>query len=232
MFSDNSWLKPENFEKAVLAIQRATKASAYIQPNAPMQPVAQREPRLGLQSLGGRPVRLGESPEVQQLTPVGERVYTGIGMVHLDIEPHAVQKYKKDRRKAQKAYMKMLRYFYTRLDAKMHLSVSLPAHLKSRDYREISALVDRVVIMDYGSADPDRILRRMRHARKAIPDAKLVLALRASDFESERQLERTIHIIAQRTSLRHFAIQATAGYLDLTNKHDVAIKQGSVGRVR
>ncbi len=222
LFSDNDWLKPDHYATALARITSLTAARQVVNMAMARRSEPQRPERrhLGLQSLGGKAVHLEPRPEHQDVVPSTVRLRTGIGMIHLDIEPHAVAAYKGHPRKIQSTYLGLLRYLRSHLPQAMRMSVSLPAHWQPADYKRIARLVGDVFIMDYGSADPDRILRRLKAARAAIPDYKLTLALRASDFSSERQLEQVLDIIMQRTGIRRFAIQATGGYLRLSNQQN------------
>ncbi len=223
LFSDNNWLKPDHYAAALEKIASLTASKQFVSMDVGQRSEKPQLARrhLGLQSLGGNAVHL-ETPESQAIATSKLRPRTGIGMIHLDIEPHAVAEYKGNPGKIQSVYLGLLRYLRSHLPKAMRLSVSLPAHWKSADYKRIARLVDHVFIMDYGSADPDRILRRLKAARKAIPDYKLTLAIRASDFSSERQMERVFDTIMQRTSIRRFAIQAAGGYLKLSNQQGSA----------
>jgi hypothetical protein len=224
LFSDNGWLKPDHYAQALSHITRLSASKQFVSMGMEQRGEKQRleKRHLGLQSLGGKSVHLETKSEHRHIATSKVRLRTGIGMIHLDIEPHAVAEYKGKPRKIQSVYLGMLRYLRGHLGKAMRLSVSLPAHWKPADYKRISRLVDHVVIMDYGSADPDRILRRLKAAREAIPDYKLTLAIRASDFSSERQLEQVLDTITQRTSIRRFAIQALGGYLRLSNQQESA----------
>jgi len=220
LFSDNDWLKPDHYATAVARITSLTAARQFVNMAVTRRAEPQRPDRqhLGLQSLGGKAVHLESKQEHQDVAPSSVRLRTGIGAIHLDIEPHSVAAYKGHPRKIQSTYLGLLHYLRSHLPQAMRISVSVPAHWQPADYKRIARLVGDVFIMDYGSAEPDRILRRLKAARAAIPDDKLTLALRASDFRSERQMEQVLDIIMQRTGIRRFAIQATGGYLQLSNQ--------------
>ncbi|MDQ6996370.1 MAG: hypothetical protein Q9M82_02790 [Mariprofundus sp.] len=219
LFSDNGWLKPEHYDRALSQIISLTVSQAFV--HAEMleeNKKALRKRHIALQNLGGNAVHLETKRGKRSEPDAANLPRSGIGMIHLDIEPHAVAALKGKPDKIQSTYLALLRYLRSHLPETLRMSVSLPAHWKAEDYRRISELVDSVVIMDYGSADPERILRRLKSARDAIPDYKLTLAIRASDFNSERELEQAVDTIMQRTSIRHFAIQALGGYLKLSNR--------------
>ena len=222
LFSDNDWLKPDHYATALGKITSLTASKQFVSIDAGEQyqkPQLKRR-HLGLQSLGGNAVHLKTTPESQSVATSKMRLRTGIGMIHLDIEPHSVAEYKGKPGKIQSVYLGLLRYLRSHLPKAMRMSVSLPAHWKAQDYKRIARLVDHIFIMDYGSAEPDRILRRLKAAREAIPDYKLTLAIRASDFSSERQMERVFDTIMHQTGIRRFAIQAAGGYLKLSNQQE------------
>ena len=216
LFSDNRWLEPENYKRALDRINTIAKIDRYVAPPKLGDINQAHRLKLSMQSLGGKPIKLGQAEQRAKRSAL----HIGMGAIHLDIEPHMVPKYKQDRARAQRAYVAMLRYLRRHLNRNLQIDVSLPAHLKRRDYAEIAKLADHLFIMDYGSSDPDRILRRLQAARDAIPLSKLTLALRVSDFASERELEKSIDIIAHRTGLRHFAIHAARDYIQLTNRFE------------
>lgn len=223
MFASNDWLSPDHYDEAVRRISEvmgaADSTAVHWQETA-----GPKESAPPLQQLGGSPVLI-ERP----LQVVRGDVKTGFHLAHLDIEPQGLPRMKGKKREQAAALIDLLTHLRRNLAANIRLAVSVPVSWEAGDYLQIAGLADRLYLMDYGNSDPDVLLRRLHNARLAVPDSRLVLALRASDFRSEVELEQVIQAIRSRTGIEHFAIHALRDYLNLTNQNalDKGVKHGA-----
>ncbi len=213
MFASNVWLSPEHYDEAVRRIRQTMRVKAVTPVRLP-EPIVEDETPPPLQPLGGPAVSI-ERP----LPKTTGAVRTGYRMAHLDVEPQALPRFKGDHHAQAKALIDLLVYLRRHLPADIRLSVSVPVFWDAGDYLRVANLADRLYLMDYGSSKPEVLLRRMDEVRLALPDDRLALALRASDFSSERELEHAIQVVRSRTGIRRFAIHALKGYLDLTDRN-------------
>jgi len=216
LFSDNHWLDAANYHTAVSRIISVAKLDEVLHQSMSLRREEGRAVQgrhLAMQSLGGHSVRLSETDEDN-----GAYQQMGSGMIHLDIEPHAMDQYRGKPAEIQRVYMGMLTYLREQLPKSIKISVSLPTNWQTADYQRIGELADHIYMMDYGSPKVERILRHLNAVRAAVPDARLTLALRTKDFTSEWQMEQAFNAVAEQTSIRRFAIHAAGSYLHLSSE--------------
>ncbi len=210
MFANNRWLEKGGAARASRAILSRLRPDATVPVRMPEDaPVPLPAP--GLQSLGGEPVSF-ETGGDDARTGV---VRTGFAFAHLDIEPQAIKRYRHDKRGQAEALISLLRELRARLPGRVRLSASVPVTWSSSAYEQLSRFADRLYLMDYGSRDPAVLIRRLEAARAVVPADRLVVALRASDFATEAEMERAVKAIRARTGLGRFAIHALRDYLRL-----------------
>lgn len=127
------------------------------------------------------------------------------GTIHLDIEPHTLPGFKKQRTLYLNNYLKMLRIIRQALPDKK-ITVAVPHHWPESTYREINKLANAIYIMAYGSRSVKTIEKRIRKITKTIPVSKITLILRVDDFQDEWEIEKTFEQIRQRTGIHSFGL--------------------------
>ncbi len=210
MFANNRWLEKGEAARASRAILDRLRSNAMLMVRIPDH-VDALPSGPALQTLGGDPVAF-ESLAGHARTG---RAHLGMAFVHLDIEPQMLKRHKGDKRAQARALLALLRELRARLPGQARISASVPVSWPSSAYEQLSRLVDRLYLMDYGSRKPDTLVRRLRTAIGAVAADRLVVALRAADFTSEADMEHAMEVIRARTGLEQFAIHAFRDYLRL-----------------
>lgn len=164
--------------------------------------------------LRGSP-RWALSSEHDRVLPLLRQAADLTGRIHLDIEPHLLPEYDTDAQRVLSGYIRLLRRYRDVTGPNTHISVSVPTHWPKATYKDLSPLVDEVIIMAYGMTDSERLAERITRALTTVPSYKTRIALRPSDFRDEWQLEQFIEAIAESTGLARFAIHDLNGYMDL-----------------
>ncbi len=127
------------------------------------------------------------------------------GAIHLDIEPHTLPGYKKQRGLYLKNYLKMLEIIRQELPDEK-ITVAVPHHWPESTYQKINKLVDAVYIMAYGTNSIDTIEKRIKTITDSIPTGKIALILRVDDFQDEWEIEKALEQLGQRTGIRSFGL--------------------------
>ncbi|RLA49833.1 MAG: hypothetical protein DRR42_14745 [Gammaproteobacteria bacterium] len=127
------------------------------------------------------------------------------GAIHLDIEPHTLPGFKKQRERYLDNYLQMLRIIRKKLPDKI-ITVAVPYHWPEHVYREINNLADAIYIMAYGSRSVSKIESRIQPILDAVPVNKISLVLRVDDFEDEWAIEQAFEKIGRRLGIRHFGL--------------------------
>jgi len=124
--------------------------------------------------------------------------------VHFDIEPHILPDFKENKVKYLELFLNLLQktnFIAKQYKKKLSVAISI-SHYKSV-INEIFNNSDLVVFMAYGFKNVKRINRIIDSHEKE----KVAIALRAKDFENEKELLEYIHEINNLTSIRIFIIQ-------------------------
>ncbi len=151
-------------------------------------------------------------------------VHMGLGTVHFDIEPQALARYKgKFKKQAPVALEHLVEHVHQHFP-KLRISISLPVYWDADAYRRIARYTGSLYMMSYGTDKAATIIRRLSEVRKAVADARIVVALRVADYRSELELENVIKEIRTQTGIRHFAIHSMHRYLNLTDKKNIPLK--------
>ncbi len=151
--------------------------------------------------------------------------------IHLDIEPHALDKWKNNKREM----LQMLRDTVTAVNIKLKtggnnlmLEIDIPASYKKEDpdvIKEIVNLSDMIVIMAYKIKNVIRTTDNLRLLMDMTDEAgkKVVIGLNAGDYENEAQLENTIKLISDEltghSSVAGFSIHDFKDYTLLLEKY-------------
>jgi len=218
VFSDNDWLEPKHYDDAVRKIRYWTELDGQLDMYTIPKPVF----KLGLQHLGGPEVLL-DAPHDQ---PVLARhaIRSGLAKIHLDIEPQALTRFKgKNKKYAAAALLHLVEYLHQHLP-NLKISLSVPVYWQANDYQQLAKLTDRLYLMSYGTHKASTIIRRLSVARQTVSATQIVVALRASDYRSELELDNVINRIRQQTGVGHFAVHAMRDYLKLTDQPAIPLK--------
>lgn len=137
--------------------------------------------------------------------------------LHLDVEPHTFKDFRANRAAYLERFQRLLERVARHRGAGRSVSLALPTLVTKDEVRALSAHVDRVYVMAYGSRDPDVLLRRLEPFRQ-IPPERLVLALRPGDFPDELALEDCIAELARRGGIKQFALHDLAQFQSLIER--------------
>ena len=141
------------------------------------------------------------------------------GRVHLDIEPHTLEGYRRDHPNTfLNNYLDLLRRARDLLDDRQ-MSVAVPLHWSTEIYEKVGHLADEVYIMSYGSGKTDTIIRRLRPVLRSFPLDKAVVVLRVDDFDDEWAMEGAMEEIYARTGVRRFAIHQFKSFFKKVGTH-------------
>ena len=128
---------------------------------------------------------------------------SGVSMqVHLDVEPHTLREL--DRKQQQSNYVELVSEV-TKHIPDIRISASVPFHWNLDTYRSLSEMVESLNIMMYGTDNVELITRRLNDVLTVIPQDKVTVVLRDSDFSSKFELEKARRRIAQKTGVLNYA---------------------------
>ncbi len=133
------------------------------------------------------------------------------GAVHLDIEPHTLDVYKKDRVQTMANYLAMLQRLREAAGTNS-MSVAVPLHWQEQEYRLVNELADTVYFMTYGSTDIKKLARRLKKVMGFVSPDKVVVVLRIDDFEDEWTLEQAFDYLRSQLGVRRFGIHQFRKY--------------------
>ncbi|MFQ5560690.1 MAG: hypothetical protein ACE5FU_08910, partial [Nitrospinota bacterium] len=105
--------------------------------------------------------------------------------VHMDVEPHTLDGYRKNEQEYKQLYLKMLQRVLEARGEGKSISVSIPLKWKGPFFEKIVKLVDRVYLMAYGITGYGEMERKISPFLQAGSGEKLVIALRPGDFSDE-----------------------------------------------
>ncbi|MBI5441568.1 MAG: hypothetical protein HY900_10215 [Deltaproteobacteria bacterium] len=140
--------------------------------------------------------------------------------LHLDVEPHALPEWGDHAAALTESYLSMIEDVRTRLSGfarTLRLEVSVPSwfskHLGGEGLRRLGAVVDRTVVMTYGTNRPARIVAALE-PWAGLPSVGL--ALRAADFGTEAELERVVREVSLREPwIRSLTLHDLKGWREL-----------------
>ncbi|HSG07982.1 MAG TPA: SPOR domain-containing protein [Longimicrobiales bacterium] len=139
----------------------------------------------------------------------------GAGGLHLDIEPQALEGFRSQQQERLADYLDVVGRVRGALDPGATLSVSAPIWWPADTYAGLGGVVDQIYLMAYGETDAERLVQRLTPLLRVADPGKFVLALRASDFESEWELDALFDRVSQATGIRSAAVHDLAAFLTL-----------------
>ncbi|GHE88315.1 hypothetical protein [Thalassotalea profundi] len=125
--------------------------------------------------------------------------------IHLDIEPHTLSSFQRDKTKILAQYIRLLEKVRER-HPMLNLSVAIPHHWPEKTYKSLADYVDQVYFMAYGNNKLDIIAERTKNLLNSIAIDKLVLVFRQQEFANEIALEQIINDVMQSTGVFQFAV--------------------------
>lgn len=134
--------------------------------------------------------------------------------IHLDIEPQALDTYDKEKEQYQQRFIDMLKAI--RLQSPdVYLSIAVPFHWELETYRQVAALTDKLVVMNYENDRVDTLVRRMKNILQVVPTSKVAMAVRPKDFSTNFALEETLKLVNKAAGVDEFVMHKLA---DLVNE--------------
>ncbi|MCG8467220.1 MAG: hypothetical protein MJB57_03290 [Gemmatimonadetes bacterium] len=138
------------------------------------------------------------------------------GGLQLDIEPDALREHEDDPSGLRASYLALIDRVRAALSADRTLSVSVPLGWPEATYRSLGEQAERVYLMAYGDMDIENRLERARRAVASLPTERVVIALRASDFDDEWEMERTVQAFHAALGVEGFAVHDYRQYRSLS----------------
>jgi hypothetical protein len=140
----------------------------------------------------------------------------GASGIHLDIEPHTLNDWEENTGEYLQAYADMVAQVREWTEEKeLKLSISITEEYRSL-FDELDSLVDKVVLMTYGSSDFQNYSKRYGEVIMAAP-LGTAIALRTSDFESFSSMEELIQNIKEGFGVGKFFIHDYESWKQLKN---------------
>lgn len=125
--------------------------------------------------------------------------------IHLDIEPHALDKYDENRNEYINLYLELIGKIKASL-GEAHLSISVPAIWPDDVYRVLEKISDDIVVMVYGVQSPEKLVEKIRRFEQLIPSDRLTISLKTAEYSDEYELENIIGYIRRFTNVGSFAL--------------------------
>jgi len=136
--------------------------------------------------------------------------------VHLDVEPHILDDYKKNQQLYLAYYIRMLKLAYQSKGENTRLHVSVPIWFRQPLIAQISRYTDRIYVMAYGITKLSKLQKKLL-PYLSIDTKKLVVALRPRDFTDELALELFIEDIYKNLDVKAFAFHDMKQFISLMN---------------
>jgi hypothetical protein len=137
------------------------------------------------------------------------------GRLHFDIEPQALPDYPENRQDYLDRFVSLVKETKRALLDRT-LSVAVPFHWPGETYNQLGTVVDALCVMAYGTDQPEVLIRRIQPLLKTVPADKIVVVLRADDFEDEWEMEQMIEWIVSETLVNRFAIHSLYSFISKT----------------
>lgn len=135
------------------------------------------------------------------------------GAVHLDIEPHTLARFDRQRNRMLAHYLVLLDKVRAAVGRDTRITMAVPVHWPVEFYRAAAEQVDGVYLMAYGEARPQRLLARLQPALSVLPEDKIRVVLRPSDFKDEWHMEQMMQFLRRATGVERFGIHDLRGYI-------------------
>jgi|AntRauMFilla1563_2_1112583.scaffolds.fasta_scaffold00380_2 hypothetical protein len=111
-----------------------------------------------------------------------------LSKLHLDIEPHALDNWRSDRKRLEKNYLSLLDF--AAREAKLYnltLVVSIP-HFYDEILEEIDIRTDFIYVMVYQDLNIPSLTSKLKEEKRILKNQEWGVSLRASDFSSKEHL--------------------------------------------
>jgi len=134
------------------------------------------------------------------------------GHIHLDVEPHTVNGYKRNKEKYLNNYVSMLQKIRKEI-GKGKLSVAVPTHWPADVYERLNQVVNKVYLMSYENKTTDIMIRRVKKVLANVDVNKAVVVLSVKDFDDEWEMEKVIKRLEQETGVDKFGFHQLKTYM-------------------
>jgi hypothetical protein len=146
-----------------------------------------------------------------------EQLLERTGHLHIDVEPHTLADFKLRRRAYLDAYHQLIGSIHQHIGNQGQLSVSVPLHWDSQDYKKLNETVDHIYLMAYEMARIEPLERRLAKVLPHLSPEKVVVALRPEDFQHKVELESVIEQLITKLGVTRFALHDLDSYLELSD---------------
>jgi hypothetical protein len=138
-----------------------------------------------------------------------------ITALHLDVEPHALADWDKNKDNYLALYVKLVKQAQTWCKAKnIKLNVSVPVYYPETTLTEIYAACDKVYVMAYEHTDAFFIMKKVKEEMALSPE-KTVIALRAKDFGTRSEFEKFLNELGTALNTKAFALHDLETFIKL-----------------
>lgn len=153
--------------------------------------------------------------EFDQLAERAERLqFEGI---HLDVEPHTFDDWDSNRETYLRDYVNMLETMRAAMeDTSLKLSISIP-HFYDSIIGDLDQYVETIVVMAYETTDINDLLDRTEVERRTLKE-RLAIALRPTDFSTQRELNNFVSEIVSQTDIQTFVLHDYSAFKELKMK--------------
>lgn len=145
---------------------------------------------------------------------VNSSEYKGI---QLDIEPHTLDDWDENMEVYLNNLIQVTKQARKALNSSKSVSISIPNFYPESAIEALGELVDEIVVMSYGRAEIDFVIRKLEEERRIASD-KLVVAFRAQDFKDRVVMEDFILDFIQKTGIENIAIHDLENLIVLDQK--------------
>lgn len=149
---------------------------------------------------------------------VGERI-SGLDTegvdVHLDVEPQMLDSFRENPDSLLEAWLDVVARAREALDPSSALTVSVPVWWPTEIYARAAESADLLYLMAYEEPDATVVARRVQPIADTVPADRLVLALRAQDFETEWDMDLVFAHVAASTGIRAGAVHDLSRFMTL-----------------
>jgi hypothetical protein len=149
---------------------------------------------------------------------IKDKLQFPVNGINLDIEPHAVEKWKN---RKQEYYKKLIEiYSIAREECDIEnktLGVSIPVFYSKDFLTRIKPLCDKVFIMAYETANPNVIVKNIKQELEIIGTDALVIVINNKDFKTPIERELVIDAIIKHTKCTNIGYHKAETLFHLNN---------------
>lgn len=165
--------------------------------------------------IGSNKLLFKQNPAAYLDSVVKQLNLSDISALHLDVEPHTLDDWEKNKDNYLAQYINLIKQARTWCNAKnIKLNVSIPVFYPEETLVAIYAECDKVYIMAYEQTDVFVVLKKVKE-ELALGSAKTVIALRAKDFATRSAFEKFLNELSTAANTKVFALHDLETFIKL-----------------